>query len=150
MLVISVTWAQRSEEAQYVADGGEGRAIGPADVEAVAELARIALAPGEAERLARDLGRILAAAETLGQLDLEGVDSAYRPSAEGAEQAWWPEAIEAARAGRRPSLGVAPGAFEARLRPDAPEAGLAREAALGAAPARDEAFFRVPTVVERT
>jgi Asp-tRNA(Asn)/Glu-tRNA(Gln) amidotransferase C subunit len=132
-----------------LAAAASGHGIGPAEVEAVAELARIALAHGEAERLARDLDRILAAAETLRALDLEGVDGAYRPSAEGPAQAWWAAAMAAAEAGQRPALGVEPGDGTARLRPDAPVAGLGREAALGAAPLRDEAFFVVPTVVDR-
>lgn len=132
-----------------MADGADRHGIGPAEVEAVAELARIALAEGEAARLARDIDRILTAAQTLRAVDLSDVDGAYRPTAEGPEQAWWADSMAAAALGRRPSLGVEPGDAGARLRPDAPRTGLAREAALAAAPARDDAFFVVPTVVDR-
>lgn len=133
-----------------MAQAADGHGIGTAEVQAVAELARLALAAGEAQALARDLDRILAAAQVLGALDLEGADSAYRPSAEGPDQPWWAAAMDEAAAGDRPALGVMPGDPAARLRPDAPVAGLGRESALAAAPRRDEAFFLVPTTVERT
>ena len=133
-----------------MAETAKRRAVGAADVEAVADLARIALGAGEAERLARDLDRILAAAESLGRADLDDAAGVYRPSAEGPDQGWWSLALAEAVEGRRPALGTGPGDLSARLRPDTPAAGLAREAALSQAPARDEAFFVVPTVVERT
>ncbi len=125
-------------------------AIDVGRVMAAAELARIALAADEAERLARDLGRILAAAETLARLDLEGIDASYRPSTEGPDQPWWPDALRQGATGGRPAVGVEPGDGAARLRADAPVAGLDRSQALQNAPVRDETFFVVPTVVERT
>jgi aspartyl-tRNA(Asn)/glutamyl-tRNA(Gln) amidotransferase subunit C len=108
-------------------------AIGRDEVEAVAHLARLDLAEGEAEAFARDLGRILAAARALAALDLEGVDAFYRVGG-----------------GEEGEAGVWPGTAEARLRPDEAAPGLERAAALAAAPAQADGFFLVPTVVERT
>ena len=122
------------------------RGIDETAVEAVAELARLALRPGEARAMARDLDRILRAAEVLAALDLEGLDSAYRPAAEAAAEGQRPSGP----GGERPAVGVMPGDAGARLRPDAPGACLGREAALAGAPRHDEAFFLVPTVVERS
>jgi len=109
-------------------------AFGMEEVRAVADLARLALTDAEAATFARDLGRVLEAAQALAALDVEGVDPAYRVGA-GAED---------------PALARGPGAAQARLRADEPGACLDRDAVLAMAPDRDEAFFRVPTVVERT
>lgn len=111
--------------------------LGAAEVEAVAQLARIALREGEAAALARDLGRFLAEAQTLMALDLDGVDPSYSVSADGPAASG---AVDAAP----------PGAGPARLRADEPAHSLDRTDALRAAPEQDGVFFVVPTVVERT
>jgi aspartyl-tRNA(Asn)/glutamyl-tRNA(Gln) amidotransferase subunit C len=128
-----------------------GRPIGAAQVRAVAELARLALAEGEAEALARDLGRILEWVQALEALDLDGVEAAYRLAAPAGEArpAASAAATDQGAMAARPALGVWPGTAAARLRPDLEGAGIDRDAALAAAPARDEAFFLVPTVVDR-
>lgn len=113
----------------------EATVIGAAEVKAVAELARLALRPGEAEEIARDLRRILQASRMLASVDLAGVDPSYTVGADN---------------DGGPDGGSGTGRREARLRPDEALPGLTREAALAAAPAQDGAFFLVPTVVERT
>lgn len=49
-------------------------AIDPGDVERIARLSRLALEPGERDRMARELSAILAYVEQVRSLDLEGVE----------------------------------------------------------------------------
>ena len=89
------------------------------DVRRIAELARLEIPEARLERLADELSKVLDFAATLRTLDLEGCDPSQ----------------------------FAPG--DAPLREDAPNGRrLARDAALAAAPAREDGFFQVPPVVE--
>ncbi len=88
------------------------------DVDYIAALARLSFTGEERERMARDLGEILAYVEKLNELDTEGVEPMVQvPSAENVLR-------------------------EDRLRPS-----LTPEEALSNAPARMEQFFRVPKVI---
>ena len=89
------------------------------DVAYIAGLAKLDLSADEQERFTRDLSQVLEYVAQLEQWDTSGVEPMYHP------------------------LPV----FDA-LRADAPETGLAQEAALANAPAQEDGQFRVPKVVE--
>jgi aspartyl-tRNA(Asn)/glutamyl-tRNA(Gln) amidotransferase subunit C len=89
------------------------------DVRYVAGLARMALSDGEAAQLQGQLDDILAFVGELKSLDVSGVSPTA--DASGVRNSW---------------------------REDAPEAGLAREAALANAPLARHGQFVVPKVVE--
>ena len=95
-----------------------------ADVERVAELAHLELAPEEIEPMLRDMNAILDYVAELNQLDTSGIE----PLAQVSE-------LESA---------AVP---EPRLDRIAPS--LARSAVMGQAPETDGAFFKVPKVIER-
>lgn len=90
-----------------------------ADVEHVADLARLHLSPDELDRMQEQLSRILEAVETLRDVDTSRVG---------------------------PTASVI--ALENVMRDDEPRAGLGHAAALANAPLRDDPFVRVPTVLE--
>ena len=89
------------------------------EVKRIAELARIEIPETKLERLAGELSQVLDFAATLNSLDLAGLaPSQFAPA-------------------------------DAPLREDAVNGRrLPREAALAAAPEREDGFFRVPPVVE--
>ena len=91
------------------------------DVDYVAELAHLQLAPAERSAMLRDLNSILSYIDQLNQLDTSGVE----PMAQVA-------------AGHAPAL-----------REDAVQPGLSRQEALRAAPESDGTCFKVPKVIER-
>lgn len=93
------------------------------DVEHVAALAHLELAPEEMERMAQQLDSILGYIEKLNELDTEKVE----PMA---------QVLTESRA-------------DVALREDKSRAGLPREEALKAAPEKDGTFFKVPKVIER-
>jgi aspartyl-tRNA(Asn)/glutamyl-tRNA(Gln) amidotransferase subunit C len=95
------------------------------DVERVAELAHLELSPEETGRMLRDLNAILDYVAELNELDTKGV----APLAQVSE------------------LGdvAGPGA----LRVDQLEPSLKRDAVMSQAPESDQAFFKVPKVIER-
>jgi len=95
------------------------------DVERVAELANLELAPGETESMLHDLNAILEHVAELNELDTSGVE----PLAQVSE------------------LKGAGGASV--LRPDVRQASLDRAAVMAEAPETDQAFFKVPKVIER-
>lgn len=95
------------------------------DVERVAELAHLELTPEETPRMLHDLNAILDYVAELSELDTSGVE----PLAQVAE------------------LLNAGGAIE--LRGDAVKPSLDRAVVMGQAPETDEAFFKVPKVIER-
>ncbi|MEZ5123429.1 MAG: Asp-tRNA(Asn)/Glu-tRNA(Gln) amidotransferase subunit GatC [Solirubrobacterales bacterium] len=82
----------------------------------VARLARLQLSDPEVERMADELSHILEHVERISELDLEGVEPTSH-------------VVDVANA----------------LRPDEPRPCLDREVALGAAPARTEDGFLVPS-----
>lgn len=82
----------------------------------VARLARLQLSDPEVERMAGELSHILEHVERISELDLEGVEPTSH-------------VVDVANA----------------LRPDEPRPCLDREVALGAAPARTEDGFLVPS-----
>jgi aspartyl-tRNA(Asn)/glutamyl-tRNA(Gln) amidotransferase subunit C len=86
-------------------------------VDAVARLARLSLTPDERTRFARELGAIVAWADSLQALDTEGV----------------------------PPLRLHAGGDA--LREDIPREGLPREQALDPAPDHAEGLFRVPRIL---
>ena len=88
-------------------------------VERVARLARIALSPGEAERLAPELGNILGWIEQLGEVDTSGVE---------------------------PMTAVIPNTL--RLRDDVVTDGGIRDQLMANAPQAEHGFFAVPKVIE--
>jgi aspartyl-tRNA(Asn)/glutamyl-tRNA(Gln) amidotransferase subunit C len=90
-----------------------------ADVEHVADLARLHLTPEELDRMQEQLSKILDAIETLRDVDTSHVG---------------------------PTASVIQ--LENVMRDDAVRIGLSRDAALANAPLRDEPFLRVPTVLE--
>jgi aspartyl-tRNA(Asn)/glutamyl-tRNA(Gln) amidotransferase subunit C len=61
-------------------------ALGPADVERVARLARLELTADETARFAEQLGRILAYAEQVQEVDTTGVPPMSHPFADAADQ----------------------------------------------------------------
>lgn len=93
------------------------------DVEHVAALAHLELAPEEMERMAQQLDSILGYIEKLNELDTEKVEPMAQVLIES-------RADEA-------------------LREDKSRAGLPKEEALRAAPEQDGTFFKVPKVIER-
>jgi aspartyl-tRNA(Asn)/glutamyl-tRNA(Gln) amidotransferase subunit C len=93
------------------------------DVEYVATLANLELAPDEMERMAQQLSSILDYVEKLNELDTEEVEPMAQVLAE-----------------TRP---------DAALRQDAARKGLERDQALPAAPDADDTFVKVPKVIER-
>jgi len=88
-------------------------------VEKVALLARLEIPTGSADRLAEQLGRIVATVEKLNELDTKGVEPLSNPT----------------------------GLVDA-FRTDEPRPGLTRDEALANAPGKVEMFFKVPRVVE--
>ena len=95
------------------------RSFTRADVERIAELARLSVGDAEAARLASELQAVLAYAEQLADLDTSGVPPTSHP-------------IELATP----------------LRDDVPEAPLDPELALANAPEREGSAFVVPKVIE--
>ena len=95
------------------------------DVERVAELAHLELAPEETPRMLRDLNAILEYVAELNQLDTAGVV----PLAQVSE-------LEAA-------------ATRSVLRADVPRGSLDRAAVMQQAPESNQVFFKVPKVIER-
>lgn len=94
-------------------------AIDRAEVERIAALARLTIAPEDLERTARQLSQVLEFVGQLSQLDLTGLEPTT----------------------------LAPG--DAPLREDATNGRrLARDRALAAAPAAEDGFFLVPPIVE--
>ncbi len=94
-------------------------AVDEATTRRVAHLARIRVRDGDLPALAADLSRILAFAEQLAEVDVEGVE---------------------------PMASVTP--MRLRLREDAVTEGGIREAVLANAPETEAGFFAVPKVVE--
>lgn len=95
------------------------------EVERVAELANVELAPDESAHMLKDLNAILDYVAQLNELDTSGV----APLAQVSE------------------LEGAGGAGS--LRPDARVPSLARSEVMPQAPDTDQAFFKVPKVIER-
>lgn len=100
------------------ADGGRSRRIGPDTVAKVARLARLDLAPDEAERMAEQLSGMLEHFADVDRLDLDGVEPLAQPL---------------------PLVNV--------MRDDVPAPCLDRDEVLAAAPAAEDGRFRVPPVV---
>ena len=98
-----------------------------ADVERVAELAHLELAPEETSRMLRDLNAILDYVAELNELDASGV----APLAEASE------------------LLSEPGDTVSVLRADHVQPSLDRAAVMPQAPETDKVFFKVPKVIER-
>lgn len=96
------------------------------DVERVAELAHLELAPEESQRMLKDLNAILDYVAELNELDTTGVE----PLAQVSEL----------------SLD---GSGQGTLRADTPRPSLDRAAVMPQAPETDGAFFKVPKVIER-
>lgn len=95
------------------------------EVQRVAELANLELAPEEMPRMVKDLNAILDYVAELNQLDTTGV----APLAQISE-------LEGAGG-------------SGTLRPDVPRPSLERAAVMPQAPDTDGAFFKVPKVIER-
>lgn len=95
------------------------------DVERVAELANLELTPEESGHMVHDLNAILDYVAQLNELDTAGV-------------------APLAQVGELPGAG----GFGA-LRPDERQASLDRAAVMPQAPESDQAFFKVPKVIER-
>jgi aspartyl-tRNA(Asn)/glutamyl-tRNA(Gln) amidotransferase subunit C len=95
------------------------------DVERVADLARLELAPEEVAGMRRDLNAILDHVANLNEVDTRGVE----PLAQVSE--------------------VRGEAGTEALRPDVPTPSLDRAAVMREAPETDGAFFKVPKVIER-
>jgi aspartyl-tRNA(Asn)/glutamyl-tRNA(Gln) amidotransferase subunit C len=95
------------------------------DVERVAELAHLELAPDETPRMLHDLNAILDYVAELNELDTAGVAPLAQVSELG----------DAASAGT--------------LRADLPLLSLDRAVVLAQAPETDRVFFKVPKVIER-
>jgi len=93
------------------------------DVERVAELAHLKLAPEETPRMLRDLNAILDYVAELNELDTAGV----APLAQVSEL----------------------GEFVSVPRPDRVQPSLDRALVMAEAPDSDTAFFKVPKVIER-
>ena len=93
--------------------------ISRSDVEHVANLARLHLTDDELDRMQEQLSKILAAIDTLQQVDTSHVG---------------------------PTASVIQ--LENVMREDEVRPGISREAALANAPLRDDPFLRVPTVLE--
>lgn len=95
------------------------------DVERVAELAHLELAPEETGRMLRDLNAILDYVAELNELDTSGVE----PLAQVSE--------------------LQSGAGATDLREDVLVPSLDRAVAMGEAPETNGVFFKVPKVIER-
>lgn len=95
--------------------------IDAALVARMARLARLELEPDEAGRLVREIQALLTHVANVERVATEGVTPTAHPLDLGLPRA-----------------------------PDAPREGLAADAALAAAPAREEDFFRVPPVLEES
>ncbi len=95
------------------------------DVERVAELAHLELKPEETPAMLRDLNAILDYVAELNELDTAGVEPLAQTT----------ELMNAAGAGA--------------LRADVPLPSLDRAAVLAQAPEANQAFFKVPKVIER-
>lgn len=95
------------------------------DVERVAELAHLELAPQETGRMLRDLNAILDYVAELNELDTGGVEPLAQVSELGGA--------------------VGPGP----LRPDQVAPSLQRAAVMSQAPETDQVFFKVPKVIEK-
>ena len=95
------------------------------DVERVAELAHLELAPEETPRMLKDLNAILDYVAELNELDTKGVTPLAQVS----------ELLDASGAGV--------------LRSDVARSSLDRAVVLSQAPETDGAFFKVPKVIER-
>jgi len=93
------------------------------DVEYVAALAHLELAPQEIERMQQQLDSILTYMDKLNELDTAKVEPMAQALAESRPEAVWRE--------------------------DATRAGLERPAALAAAPEAKEPFVKVPKVIEK-
>lgn len=93
------------------------------DVEYVAALAHLELAPEELERMQQELDAILTYIDKLNELDTSKVAPMAQVLAETRADGAW--------------------------RADAPRPGLPRTEALGSAPDSQEPFFKVPKVIER-
>lgn len=89
------------------------------EVRHVAKLARLELGEQDVERFTRQLGGVLDYVAQIGELDVEGVEPMAHPL-------------------EMPNV----------LREDEPAEPMPREAALRNAPERDEAFFKVPKVLD--
>jgi aspartyl-tRNA(Asn)/glutamyl-tRNA(Gln) amidotransferase subunit C len=98
--------------------------VTPEDVERVAELAHLELAPEEAGRMLRDLNAILDYVAELSELDTSNV----APLAQVSELE--SDAVAEARA-------------------DRVEPSLKRDAVMTQAPETNQVFFKVPKVIER-
>ena len=94
-------------------------AVDEATVTRIAKLARIAITPDEAARLAPELGNILGWIEQLGEVDTQGVE---------------------------PMTAVI--SNHLRLRDDVVTDGGVRDAVLSNAPQAEHGFFAVPKVIE--
>ncbi len=94
------------------------------DVERVAELAHLELAPEEIEPMLRDLNAILDYVAELNELDTAGIE----PLAQ---------------------VGELESVANPQPRPDCLAPSLARTAVMPQAPETDGAFFKVPKVIER-
>jgi aspartyl-tRNA(Asn)/glutamyl-tRNA(Gln) amidotransferase subunit C len=94
-------------------------AVNEATVTKIAKLARIAITPQEAQKLAPELDNILHWIEQLGEVDTSGVE---------------------------PMTAVIPNHL--RLRDDVVTDGGVREAVLSNAPQAEHGFFTVPKVIE--
>lgn len=89
------------------------------EVRRIAELARLEIPEGRLDRMAKELSQVLDFAATLNRLDLSGMEpSQFAPTGAPLRE----DHVN----GRR----------------------LARDAALAAAPEREDGFFRVPPIVE--
>jgi aspartyl-tRNA(Asn)/glutamyl-tRNA(Gln) amidotransferase subunit C len=97
----------------------EAPRISNEEVARIAKLAHLDLSPAEADRMARDLGQILAYVELLREVDVEGV-----PPMAHVDDA-----------------GIVP-------RPDDAEPSLPHDIALREAPSVEEGGFRVPAFVD--
>jgi aspartyl-tRNA(Asn)/glutamyl-tRNA(Gln) amidotransferase subunit C len=95
------------------------------EVERVAELAHLELAPEETGRMLHDLNAILDYVTQLNELDTAGV----KPLAQVSE--------------------LEPAGGAGALRPDVVVASLNRAAVMPQAPETDQIFFKVPKVIER-
>jgi aspartyl-tRNA(Asn)/glutamyl-tRNA(Gln) amidotransferase subunit C len=99
------------------------------DVERVAELANLDLAPEEKPRMAHDLNAVLGYIAQLAELDTSNVEPMAQVS----------DLLE----------GSLDQSSRAHLRPDTVRPSLDRRAVMDAAPDTDGAFFKTPKVIER-
>ena len=102
------------------------------DVERVARLAHLELAPEEEGRMVRDLNAILDYVAELNELDTSGIAPLAQMSEIGSE-------LEVGSGGGTTSA----------LRADQLVPSLSRAAVMSQAPETDNAFFKVPKVIER-